>query len=273
MQPLSADVRGEEPGQLGGAEGGGQRDKAEAQGSAVQEPGAEIQPGAEQVFTQKEEANAALEFIVILGSALKVGYQKHIDAEQPRAHTGEEGHQIPQPRDLPTVRADGAQPASGHFQSQKYHNAAQNRFDNPRQGEAQQPGPGDHPGHHSQQQGKDGPPAEVVPVLPSDPTVDDQIRQQTARCDQGVVQPHGQQRRGDQGIPEPNEPLEGVRRQLDEKNKQDHASGVVHEIPSHAKFCVRSQLYHIVSEKKSFFLISAPLTVENCRVWYSLWIF
>ena len=78
---------------------------------------------------------------------------------------------------------------------------------------------------------------------------------------------------GDQGIPEPNEPLEGVRRQLDEKNKQDHASGVVHEIPSHAKFCVRSQLYHIASEKKSFFLISAPLTVENCRVWYSLWIF
>ena len=42
---------------------------------------------------------------------------------------------------------------------------------------------------------------------------------------------------------------------------------------SHAKFCVRSQLYHIASEKKSFFLISAPLTVENCRVWYSLWIF
>ena len=78
---------------------------------------------------------------------------------------------------------------------------------------------------------------------------------------------------GDQGIPEPNEPLEGVRLQLDEKNKQDHASGVVHEIPSHAKFCVRSQLYHIASEKKSFFLISAPLTVENCRVWYSLWIF
>ena len=108
LQPLSADVRGEEPGQPGGAEGGGQRDKAEAQGGAVQEPGAEIQPGAEQVFTQKEEANAALEFIVILGSALKVGYQKHIDAEQPRAHTGEEGHQIPQPRDLPTVRADGA---------------------------------------------------------------------------------------------------------------------------------------------------------------------
>ena len=36
LQPLSADVRGEEPGQLGGAEGGGQRDKAEAQGSAVQ---------------------------------------------------------------------------------------------------------------------------------------------------------------------------------------------------------------------------------------------
>ena len=64
LQPLSADVRGEEPGQPGGAEGGGQRDKAEAQGGAVQEPGAEIQPGAEQVFTQKEEANAALEFIV-----------------------------------------------------------------------------------------------------------------------------------------------------------------------------------------------------------------
>ena len=95
LQTLSADVRGEEPGQPGGAEGGGQRDKAEAQGGAVQEPGAEIQPGAEQVFTQKEEANAALEFIVILGGALKVGYQKHIDAEQPRTHTGEEGHQIP----------------------------------------------------------------------------------------------------------------------------------------------------------------------------------
>ena len=43
LQPLSADVRGEEPGQPGGAEGGGQRDKAEAQGGAVQEPGAEIQ--------------------------------------------------------------------------------------------------------------------------------------------------------------------------------------------------------------------------------------
>ena len=37
LQPLSADVRGEEPGQPGGAEGGGQRDKAEAQGGAVQE--------------------------------------------------------------------------------------------------------------------------------------------------------------------------------------------------------------------------------------------
>ena len=107
LQTLSADVRGEETGQPGGAEGGDQRDKAEAQGGVVQEPGAEIQPGAKQVFTQKEEANAALEFIVILGGALKVGYQKHIDAEQPRAHTGEEGHQIPQPRDLPTVRADG----------------------------------------------------------------------------------------------------------------------------------------------------------------------
>ena len=71
LQPLSADVRGEEPGQPGGAEGGGQRDKAEAQGGAVQEPGAEIQPGAEQVFTQKEEANAALEFIVILSGALR----------------------------------------------------------------------------------------------------------------------------------------------------------------------------------------------------------
>ena len=34
LQPLSAEVRGEEPGQRGGAEGGGQRDKAEAQGGA-----------------------------------------------------------------------------------------------------------------------------------------------------------------------------------------------------------------------------------------------
>ena len=266
-------MRGEEPGQPCGAEGGGQRDETEVQGGAVQESGAEIQPGAEQIFTQKEEANAALEFIVILGGALKVGHQKHIDAEQPRTHTGEKGHRIPQPRDLPAVRADGAQPAGGHFQSQKYNNAAQNRFDDPRQGEAQQPGPGDHPGHHSQQQGKDGPPAEVVPVLPGDPTVDDQIRQQAARCDQGVVQPHGQQRCGDQGIPEPDEPFEGIGCQLDEKNKQDHASGVVHEIPSHAKFCVRFQLYHIIPEKKRLFPFFAPLTAEICRAWYSFRIF
>ena len=73
LQPLSADVRGEEPGQPGGAEGGGQRDKAEAQGGAVQEPSAEIQPGAEQVFTQKEEANAISAIYIETGEFLKTG--------------------------------------------------------------------------------------------------------------------------------------------------------------------------------------------------------
>ena len=73
LQTLSADVRGEEPGQPGGAEGGGQRDKAEAQGGAVQEPGAEIQPGAEQVFTQKEEANAISAIYIETGEFLKTG--------------------------------------------------------------------------------------------------------------------------------------------------------------------------------------------------------
>ena len=126
-----------------------------------------------------------------------------------------------------TSRTQGA--SRPGFQPQKHHHAAQGGLDDPGQGETQQQRAGDHAAHIGQQQRKDLPPLEVVPVFPGDVAVDGAVHDQRAGGQDHVVQPHGQQRRGDQRVAEADEALDGVGQALDAKDERDGSGGKAHD--------------------------------------------
>lgn len=189
----------------------------------------------------EQKADAALEFVVILGGPLEVGHQEQIDAEQAGAHAGEEGHQIADGRVVLPAGADGTQVSGGHFQAQEQHHDAQHRFDDPGHGEPQQPGAGDHTGQQNDQQGQDLPQVQQLPALPGNIGIDAEIRHQAAGGDEGVVQTHGQQGRGDQWVAEADDPFDDVAEKLDQENKQRNVPCEFHRCASCAEYVDRRE--------------------------------
>ena len=61
---------------------------------------------------------------------------------------------------------------------------------------------------------------EAVPVFPGDPGVHRAVQQQRTRGDDHIVQAHGQNRRGDQGVAEADQPFDQIGQQLRGKDKQ-----------------------------------------------------
>ena len=89
-----------------------------------------------------------------------------------------------------------------------------------RHGKAQQQRAGDHAAEVGRQQRQDLPPLEAVPVFPGDPGVHRAVQQQRTRGDDHIVQAHGQNRRGDQGVAEADQPFDQIGQQLRGKDKQ-----------------------------------------------------
>ena len=224
-----------------GQHGGDHGDDGELEAGGVQQAGGGVQDDAEQVLTPEQKADAALEFVVILGGPLEVGHQEQIDAEQAGAHAGEEDHQIADGRVVLPAGADGTQVPGSHFQAQEQHHDAQHRFDDPGHGEPQQPGAGNHTGQQNDQQGQDLPQVQQLPALPGNIGVDAEIRHQAAGGDESVVQTHGQQGRGGQWVAEADDPFDDVAEKLEQENKQRNVPCEFHRCASCAEYVDRRE--------------------------------
>ena len=204
---------------------------------------------------------------------LEIGGEEHVDAEQARAHAGKHRHHIAHPGRVPPG-AEGTEAAGGHLQPQQHHNNAQHGLQDPRQGKAQQQRAGHDAAHVGQQQRQHPAPVEAAAVFPGDVAVDGAVHEEGARGDEHIVQPHGQDGGGDQGVAEADETLDGVGQQLGGENEQNGFPGKDHGSALPLFRCTAGvaiyTIYHILRKKERFFRESREKQGKMCLTFADL---